>query len=140
MTASILMALFGGALIGVAASLLLLTIGRVSGISGILGGLIHPPDEDTPWRLVFVFGLLVGGVLLAQLAPETLRVPTGRSLGTMALAGGLVGVGTRLGGGFTSGHGVCGLSRLSMRSLLATGTFMAAGICTATLFTLLTGS
>ncbi len=133
MTKSILMALFGGGLIGLSASALLLFKGRVCGISGILGGLLSARDEDSQWRLTFVFGMLAGGVALMILLPSTFHSPTGRSLTSVAIAGGLVGYGTRLGNGCTSGHGVCGLSRFSGRSLVATLTFMGTGFVTATI-------
>jgi len=139
MIASILMALFGGALIGLAASVLLIAVGRVCGISGIVGGLLSGWDLDSRWRFTFLFGLMAGGALLMAAAPQVFQSPTGRSIVAVALAGALVGVGTRLGSGCTSGHGVCGLSRLAPRSLAATSTFMGAGFVTATLMGLLTG-
>jgi uncharacterized protein len=116
-----LSALFGGALIGLAVMLLLLVNGRVAGISGILGGVLSAPDRS--WRLFFVAGLLGGGVI-AELVRPTALGPMVASLPTLAMAGALVGVGTRLAHGCTSGHGVCGVSRLSSRSLAATGIFM----------------
>jgi uncharacterized membrane protein YedE/YeeE len=121
-------ALFGGALVGISASALLLLNGRVAGISGILGGIVRPraPAGETSWRVMFVVGLLVGGVLLFVLRPASLgAAPV--SLPLAIVAGVFVGFGTRLGSGCTSGHGVCGLSRLSGRSLAATMTFMATG-------------
>ena len=133
MLTSILWAIAGGALIGVAASWLLLAKGRVAGISGIVGGLLSTPNEQTPWRLSFVLGLLTGGVLLVLSKPETIAAPADRSIAYVAAAGLLVGFGTRLGSGCTSGHGVCGLTRFSPRSLVATLTFMATGMATATL-------
>lgn len=123
-------ALVGGALIGIAASLLLLTHGRVTGISGILGGLLAPVAGDIAWRGWFVAGLLLAGAAAAVLSPEALVSGIERSLGTVAAAGLLVGFGTRLGNGCTSGHGVCGISRLSGRSMVATAAFMAAGALT----------
>ena len=132
-------ALLGGALIGVSASMMLLLVGRVAGICGIVGGLIEPIAGDTLWRGVFVAGLLAGGGLLLGTAPEVFQIPTGRSLPTIGVAGVLVGFGTRLGSGCTSGHGVCGLSRLSKRSLVATCTFMAAGFVTASLIQVVAG-
>ena len=119
-------ALFGGALIGISASLLLLLNGRVAGISGILGGLVRPRAEETSWRALFIVGLLVGGVVLLLLRPASFgAAPV--SLPLAIVAGVFVGFGTRLGSGCTSGHGVCGLSRFSGRSLAATMTFMATG-------------
>lgn len=117
-------ALAGGALIGASASAALLLSGRVAGISGIVAGLIKP--EDTHWRAQFLAGLLAGGVILFVAYPSALRVPA-VPLGLLAIAGLLVGVGTRIGGGCTSGHGVCGISRFSVRSIVATCTFMMTG-------------
>ena len=133
------LAIVGGALIGLSASMMLLLVGRIAGICGIVGGLIEPVAGDTLWRAVFVGGLLVGGALLMGTMPEVFHIPTGRSLGAVGVAGLLVGFGTRLGSGCTSGHGVCGLSRLSKRSLVATCTFMGTGFLTATLIQILTG-
>jgi uncharacterized membrane protein YedE/YeeE len=119
-------ALFGGALIGISASILLLFNGRVAGISGILGGLVRPRAEETSWRAFFIVGLLVGGVVLFLLRPASFgAAPV--SLPLAIVAGVFVGFGTRLGSGCTSGHGVCGLSRFSGRSFAATLTFMATG-------------
>jgi uncharacterized membrane protein YedE/YeeE len=121
-------ALLGGALIGTAASALWLGAGRIAGISGIVAGLFTSRGEDRVWRLLFLAGLGVGGLGLAWLSP--VLVASTRALPLLAAAGLLVGFGTRLGGGCTSGHGVCGLSRLSRRSLAATATFIATGILT----------
>lgn len=129
---SIISAIIGGALIGVAASWLLLARGRIAGISGILGGLLGRWDEQSAWRLSFLGGLLVGGGLLVALMPTTIVAPSHRSIALVSIAGLLVGFGTRLGSGCTSGHGVCGLTRFSLRSLVATMTFMATGFVTAT--------
>lgn len=120
-------ALAGGALIGLAASLLLVANGRVAGISGVLGGLLAPVRGDVAWRGFFVLGLLGAGVVAALLSPEAIGASP-RSLWLLAVAGLLVGVGTRIGNGCTSGHGVCGISRLSPRSMVATVSFIAAGI------------
>lgn len=122
-------ALLGGILIGGSASLLWLGNGRVAGVSGVLGGLMPPVAGDAGWRAAFVGGLLAGGALLAVAAPAALG-PAVVPPAQVAVAGLLVGVGTRLGNGCTSGHGVCGLSRGSGRSLAATLTFMAAGFAT----------
>jgi uncharacterized membrane protein YedE/YeeE len=124
--------LAGGVLIGLAASLLLIASGRVAGISGIVGGLLAPRAGDRAWRLLFLSGLLGSGLVMAAITPSAMSASP-RSLGWVAAAGVLVGVGTRLGNGCTSGHGVCGISRLAPRSLFATATFMATGILTATL-------
>ena len=122
-------ALAGGALIGAAASLLLITAGRIAGISGITGGLLFPTRGDIRWRALFLFGLVAAGVIAALIAPASIGTSP-RSLVVIAIAGGLVGVGTRLGNGCTSGHGVCGISRLSPRSIAATIVFMATGMLT----------
>jgi len=123
----------GGALIGLAATILWLGLGRIAGISGIVGGLVPWKSGDVAWRVAFLAGLLVVGVGAALLWPETLATSSLRGPGVMLLAGVVVGFGTRLGNGCTAGHGVCGLSRGSPRSLVATLTFMAAGIATASL-------
>jgi uncharacterized protein len=117
-------ALLGGGLIGVSASLLLIANGRVAGISGILAGLLSPARQDVLWRVMFVVGLLIAG---AVLVPGTVS-ESPRSLPIVLVAGLLVGVGTRLGNGCTSGHGVCGISRFSARSIVATLTFITAGM------------
>lgn len=117
----------GGVLIGTAATLLLMLNGRVAGISGIIGGLVPPRPGDFSWRASFLGGLLLGGLLLLALHPAALRVTYAPPLGLAALAGILVGVGTQLGNGCTSGHGVCGISRFSIRSLVATVTFISTG-------------
>ncbi len=121
--------LAGGILIGIAAALLVLLNGRVAGISGIVGGLLAPQRADIAWRVAFLAGLLLSPLLMMSLAD----LPAPRidaSLGMLALAGLQVGVGTSYGSGCPSGHGVCGLARLSPRSLVATLAFMGAGIVT----------
>ncbi|TAK86763.1 MAG: YeeE/YedE family protein [Aquabacterium sp.] len=124
-----LASLAGGLLIGLAAAMLVLLNGRIAGISGILGGLLGPMKGDVLWRLAFVLGLVASPILYARFAPVPVpRIDAGWV--GLVLAGVLVGVGTRYGGGCTSGHGVCGLSRLSPRSLVATAAFMAAGFVT----------
>lgn len=123
-------ALAGGALIGLSASLLLLTHGKIAGISGILGGLLERGTDERGYRAWFLAGLLASGALLVVLRPSAFPTAPTSSLGLTAIAGLLVGFGTRLGNGCTSGHGVCGLSRLSTRSLVATVTFIAAGMTT----------
>jgi uncharacterized membrane protein YedE/YeeE len=137
MAHSIMMALLGGALIGLAASAMMLFVGRIAGISGILGGVLSPARGDVAWRLFFLAGLLVAGVIVVVVAPSAIRAASGRSLGMIAAAGLIVGIGTRMGSGCTSGHGVCGLSRFSPRSLVATLTFIGVGIGTATLVRIL---
>jgi hypothetical protein len=122
-------ALAGGLLIGLAAAAFVLFNGRIAGISGILGGLLRPARGDVLWRLAFLLGL--AGAPLAWLVFAPLpAVSIEADLPTLALAGLLVGLGTRYGAGCTSGHGVCGLSRLSPRSLVATLAFMLAGFAT----------
>ena len=123
-------ALAGGALIGIAASILLALSGRVAGISGVLGGVLDPKEGDPDWRVAFLIGLALGGLGMMALVPGSV-VESRRSLALVAVAGALVGVGTRVGNGCTSGHGVCGLSRLSVRSLVATLTFMGTGVLAA---------
>ena len=122
-------ALAGGALIGLAAALFLLLNGRIAGISGVLGGLLVPKRGDIAWRVAFIAGLVLAPVVyLAVAAWPATQIDA--SWPALIAAGLLVGVGTRYGGGCTSGHGVCGLSRLSPRSLAATLAFMAAGFAT----------
>jgi uncharacterized membrane protein YedE/YeeE len=121
--------LFGGILIGLAATVLLWLNGRVAGISGIVNGLLRPASgADRGWRVAFVFGLMGAGGLAMRLLGQSTASPA--PLRLLLVAGLLVGYGTSLGGGCTSGHGVCGLARLSKRSLVATGTFMAAAVAT----------
>ena len=114
----------GGVLIGIAAAMLVLLNGRIAGISGILGGLLTPRAGDLAWRVAFLLGLLLAPVLMKG----TPRIEA--SFPTLIVAGLLVGLGTSYGSGCTSGHGVCGLSRLSPRSLVATAAFMLAGMAT----------
>ena len=121
--------LAGGVLIGLAAALLVLLNGRIAGISSIVGGLLAPRRGETAWRLAFVAGLLAApAVMLLFGHSVTPRIDAG--FGTLLAAGLLVGIGTSYGSGCTSGHGVCGLSRLSPRSLVATAAFILAGIAT----------
>ncbi|MCP1673547.1 putative membrane protein YedE/YeeE [Natronocella acetinitrilica] len=122
-------ALAGGALIGLAAALFVLLNGRIAGISGILGGLLRPAAGDTGWRLAFLAGMIAAPLLWLLLAGSpTIRIDAGYPL--LIAAGLLVGISTRYGSGCTSGHGVCGLSRLSPRSLVATLCFMGTGFLT----------
>ena len=122
-------ALTGGVLIGVAVAMFLLLNGRIAGISGVVGGLLRPARGDIAWRAAFVAGLIAAPLLYALAAPPP-ALHIDAKYGAVLLAGLLVGVGTRLGSGCTSGHGVCGLSRLSLRSLVATLAFMGAGFAT----------
>jgi uncharacterized protein len=122
-------AAIGGAVIGLAAALLVLVNGRVAGISGIVGGMLQSSAGDFAWRLAFVAGLLLAPMVYAMVAAFP-SATIAASYPVLIVAGLLVGVGTRFAGGCTSGHGVCGLSRLSPRSLVATLAFMAAGFVT----------
>jgi len=122
-------ALSGGALIGLSAVLLALLNGRIAGISGILGGLLQKPSSDTGWRAAFMVGLLGASWVYVMIAPMPDAVVQASDT-SLVVAGLLVGVGTRYGAGCTSGHGVCGLSRLSPRSLVATAAFMGSGFVT----------
>ncbi|MFC1235495.1 YeeE/YedE family protein [Vibrio sp. F74] len=116
--------LFGGVLLGISATLLLLMNGKIAGISGILTGLLTPKSKDYSWRLLFFVGMISGGMI--GVAFFDVHIPTefAASAGLIALAGFLVGVGTKLGNGCTSGHGICGMGRLSLRSVIATAVFM----------------
>ncbi|THC45220.1 YeeE/YedE family protein [Massilia sp. Mn16-1_5] len=122
-------ALAGGVLIGLAAAAFILLNGRIAGISGILGGLLRPVRGDIGWRVAFLAGLIAAPIVYGLFAtlPE---VTVDAGAGTLVAAGLLVGVGTRYGAGCTSGHGVCGISRMSPRSLVATAAFMFAGFVT----------
>ena len=122
-------ALAGGVLLGLASALFVLLNGRILGISGIVGGLLRPRAGDMGWRLTFVLGMLVApGLYWLVVGPTQPRIDA--NWGMVVIAGLLVGVGTRYGSGCTSGHGVCGLSRMSPRSLVATLAFMGAGFVT----------
>lgn len=121
--------LAGGVLIGLSAASFVLLNGRIAGISGILGGLLRPEGGDIAWRLAFLLGL-IGAPLIFRLFASLPAVQIDAGSGTLIVAGLLVGIGTRYGSGCTSGHGVCGLSRGSVRSLAATASFMVAGFVT----------
>lgn len=149
-----LSAVAGGVLIGLSASLLLWSHGRIAGISGIWAGLVQSTfarpggtfarpgglPGDLAWRALFVAGLLAGGVVLVIVRPTAFGVSSGRPLLAIAAAGLLVGVGTRMSNGCTSGHGVCGLSRFSTRSAVAVVTFMGVGFLTASVIGAVIGS
>ncbi|MBO6635821.1 YeeE/YedE family protein [Parvibaculum sp.] len=120
--------LVGGLLIGTSAALLLMLTGRIAGISGILGSALDLRDSDAGWRLAFLAGLVAAPIVYANLVPVAIEVAATPVL--LVAAGLLVGFGTRLGSGCTSGHGVCGISRLSARGIVATATFMAFGVAT----------
>lgn len=133
---SIINALIGGGLIGLSASLMLIFNGRVTGIAGIYNGIFRKIDSEFYWRLAMVLGLIAGGAVTYTLYPDYFINSSGRSILTLIPAGLLVGFGTIMGNGCTSGHGICGLARLSVRSIVATLIFMLAGILTATFFRL----
>ena len=122
-------AAIGGVIIGLAVAMFVLVNGRIAGISGIVGGLLRPAPGDAGWRIAFVAGLIAAPACFAivtKLPPVVIEA----SYPTLIVAGLLVGIGTRYGAGCTSGHGVCGISRLSPRSIVATLSFMAAGVAT----------
>lgn len=123
-------ALIGGLMIGSAAALLLWVNGRIAGVSGIAWNLIARPREDSGWRLAFLAGLVLGAVIYRLASGDTLVVTIEASWPVLVLGGVLVGFGTQLSGGCTSGHGVCGIARLSARSVFATLMFMATGMAT----------
>lgn len=133
MMETVILPLAGGALIGVAAAMMLILNGRIAGISGIVGGTLALDREDLSWRFSFVAGLLAGGAALVLLRPLSFPTEISAGTGELIAAGLLVGFGTRLGSGCTSGHGVCGMARLSPRSFVATATFIAAGAATVVL-------
>ena len=123
-----LMPLTGGILIGISASMMLLFSGRIAGVSGIFGGMLFQQGKERAWRLSFITGLIGGGILLYAINAEFFENSSGRGLLAVNIAGFLVGIGTRIGGGCTSGHGVCGIGRLSVRSIVATVAFVFAGM------------
>ena len=126
-----LLAAIGGVLIGISAVLLMTLSGRIAGISGIIGGLLPPaPAPDRSWRLAFILGLIGAPALLRALTGDAHIGPPTGGIPTLVAAGLLVGIGTALGGGCTSGHGICGISRLSLRSILAVLVFMGTAIVT----------
>ncbi|MBY0412972.1 MAG: YeeE/YedE family protein [Bdellovibrionales bacterium] len=133
-------AVIGGILIGLAVSLMLLFNGRVTGISGILGGIIKPQKNDLNWRVAFIGGLVFGGFILQNLRPEAFIQLSSAVWFDYVIAGILVGFGTLLGNGCTSGHGVCGISRLSIRSIIATLTFIVFGMISIIIFKFVRGS
>ena len=122
-------ALIGGLVIGIAASMLVLMNGRIAGIAGIIGGLLRADPGDVGWRVAFVIGLIAAPMVYSAVASLP-RINVDASYPVVIIAGMLVGVGTRYGSGCTSGHGVCGISRLSVRSIVATIIFMTAGFAT----------
>lgn len=119
--------LIGGMLVGLSAAILMLTKGRIAGISGIVEGVLRPKAGEVAWRVLFLSGLIIGGLAMSMLLPERFDLTTNRTLVMTAIAGLLVGIGVHVGCGCTSGHGVCGISRISARSLVAVPTFMTTG-------------
>ena len=128
-------ALIGGALIGLSAGLALFLLGKVAGISGILGSLFVKDPQALKWRVGFTLGLVLGGVALFLSMPTAFAMEIERAPLTLVVAGLMVGIGTALGSGCTSGHGICGIGRFSMCSIIATITFMGVGMLTAAIIT-----
>lgn len=127
-------ALVGGAIIGLAVTIMLLFNGRVTGISEIVNGMLKPTAGDFLWRFTFVLGLFIGGLILKVIRPEAFSGSLNNSTATVVIAGLLVGFGTIMGSGCTSAHGVCGISRLSVRSIVSTMTFITAGVLAVVIF------
>lgn len=119
--------LLGGALIGLSVTMMMLFVGRITGISGIFGGLVVPQRGEVAWRVTFVAGLVSGGLILRVFYPQAFPVQLDSSMVLVVMAGLLVGFGTRMGSGCTSGHGICGLARFSQRSFVSVFTFIATG-------------
>ena len=117
--------LFGGILLGISATILLLVNGKIAGISGIMNGIMSPKKGDYSWRLLFAVGMIAGGLISVLMLGVAVPSTANLSLGMVIAAGLLVGIGTRLGNGCTSGHGICCMGRLSKRSIVATCVFMA---------------
>ncbi|MDW1902406.1 YeeE/YedE family protein [Vibrio sp. Vb1337] len=117
--------LFGGILLGISATILLLVNGKIAGISGIMNGIMSPKKGDYSWRLLFAVGMIAGGLISVLMLGVAVPSTANLSLGMVIAAGLLVGIGTRLGNGCTSGHGICGMGRLSKRSIVATCVFIA---------------
>jgi len=134
-------ALLGGVLVGLSATMMLVLHGRITGITGIVSGGLDPQvaSPERAWRWVFILGLLAGAFALSLALPHKFEIGIERSSLVLVAAGVLVGWGTRLGSGCTSGHGVCGISRGSGRSLIATLTFIVAGVATVALYRAITG-
>ena len=120
----------GGAMIGLAAIALLLINGRIAGISGILAGALRPKSGNWLWRVVFLAGMLVGALLIRWLHPDAMAIRIDVSTAAVLLGGFLVGIGTRIGNGCTSGHGVCGVGRLAPRSMVASAVFFGTAVLT----------
>lgn len=130
MTHPFFAAALGGLLFGAAAGLLMLATGRIAGISGIAAGLVHPQRGELLWRALFVGGMLLGGLISAGLLPASFVAQSGVSGARLLGAGLLIGIGARVGNGCTSGHGICGVGRLSLRSAVAVSVFSATGALT----------
>lgn len=135
-----LLSLSGGVLIGFASALLLLAHGRIAGVSGILAGIVSPRTSNRDWRVAFLLGLVVGGAALAVVLPNAFHAPAHVNAAILVAGGVAVGLGARVSGGCTSGHGVTGIGRLSKRSIVATTTFMATGMITVALVRVLGGA
>ena len=132
--------IIGGTILGIAALILFATVKRIAGVSGIIGGLLLFKKNDTAWRVVFLSGLIFGGLILSKVYPQTLSIELTYSTPALILAGLLVGFGSRIGNGCTSGHGICGLGQLQPHSMVAVISFLTTGIITATIVgTLLRG-
>lgn len=134
------LAILGGVLIGLASALLLLFNGRIAGVSGIVGGLIRAGQSDKAWRFAFVLGLLIAGSAVRILKPELIETDRVINPVLIIVAGLLVGYGTAMGSGCTSGHGICGIGRFSVRSLIATLVFIGVGMLTTTVLRAIWGS
>ena len=130
MLSQALQSLAGGMIIGIASLGLLYFSGRIAGISGVLAGLISPRTTSLGWRAAFLLGLIGGGLVAYAVSPSAFGAPASLSPYVWGAGGVLVGIGTRISGGCTSGHGVCGIGRLSRRSMVATAVFMATGVAT----------
>lgn len=135
----VVMPLVGGGLIGLAAAIVLLFLGRILGASGVVGGILKMDLKDMSWRVAIVSGLLIGGLALKSFELPVFQDAMPRPNWALVIAGFLVGYGSRLGSGCTSGHGVCGISRFSIRSIVATLTFIATGVVTVTLYRIMAG-
>jgi uncharacterized membrane protein YedE/YeeE len=142
MEATYVYGLVGGCLIGLGSLLGLMASGKIPGISGVFGRLLRPQPGDSLWRVIFLIGLILGAAVTFGWSEHAaiFRIPAGRNLIVFAIAGVLVGIGTRIGGGCTSGHGVCGMGMGARDSIVATGIFMATGFVTVGVFRMIAGS
>lgn len=137
---SLFFSLIGGVLIGIAVSVMLLFNGRVTGVSGIIAASLSKPNKNELWRLMFLAGMIMGGIVMYFLRPDFFNNLSDRTITQVLVAGLLVGYGTVMGSGCTSGHGVCGVSRFSIRSVFATLTFMLFGFITVQVVRYFTGA